>query len=231
MGPRLEALAEGLYLVDGPRRIAGVEIGTRMTVVVLPGGGLFLHSPIPFDEDLAEELGALGPTAFLVAPNKVHHLWLAPWTERFPDATLYGAPGLAEKRRDLVFHRTLTADPPPDWADTLDQTLVGGIPHVNEAVFLHRPSRTLLLTDLAMNFPELPGGFLTMLFVRGMGLAGGVRTSRLIRSLVRDRSALRTSLETILRWDFDRVVVTHGEVCAAGGRDAVRSAWQPLLAR
>ncbi|NNL67381.1 MAG: DUF4336 domain-containing protein [Myxococcales bacterium] len=200
-----------------------------MTVARLADGGLLLHSPIPHTPALAQEIAALGPVTHLVAPNRVHHLYLGPWTEACPDATLHGAPGLRDKRRDLVFHRELGDAPASDWADRLDQALVAGIPHVNEVVLLHRASRTLLLTDLAMNFPSLPEGFWTRLFVRAMALQGGVRTSRLIHSLVRDRAALRASLERILAWDFDRVVVSHGELCERGGRDALRSAWARLL--
>ena len=100
---------------------------------------------------------------------------------------------------------------------------------MNEVVFLHRASRTLVLTDLAMNFPALPDGFLTRLFVRAMALQGGLRTSRLIHGLVRDRAAARASLERILGWDFDRVIPSHGEVCEEGGRRALREAWNRLL--
>jgi hypothetical protein len=201
-----------------------------MTVVRLSDGRLFLHSPVPLEEELAREIDAVGPVGFLVAPNKVHHLWLGPWAAAHPDATVYGAPGLREKRRDLVFHRELGDAPPPDWEDDLDQAWVAGAPYLNEVVFLHRASETLLLTDLAMNFVELPPGRGTRLWLRAMGLSGGLRSSRLVRSLVRDRAAARASLERILAWRFERVIVSHGQVLERGGPAALRAAWRPLLA-
>jgi len=215
--------------VAGPERVAGLRIGTRMTVVRLGSGRVWLHSPVPFTPELAREVAALGPVAYLVAPNEVHHLWLGPWAEALPDATLYGAPGLRQKRADLLFHRELEDAPPADWAEDLDQVLVRGIPRMNEVVFLHRASATLLLTDLAMNFPTLPEGFGTRLFVRAMGLSGGLRTSRMVRSLVRDRRAVREGLERVLAWRFDRVVTTHGEILEHGGPAALRAAWRSLL--
>jgi hypothetical protein len=45
--------------------------------------------------------------------------------------------------------------------------------------------------------------------------------------MVKDRAALRASVDTVLSWDFERVVVCHGEVLEHGGREALRSgfAW------
>jgi hypothetical protein len=227
--PALRPLAEGLWVVDGPERVARLHIGTRMTVVRLADGGLFLHSPIPWDEALGASLAEIGRVAWLVAPSKVHHLWLGPWAEACPDATLVGAPGLRDKRRDLVFHRELGGAPPSDWAAELDQCRVNGMPYVNEVVFLHRASGTVLITDLAMNFPRPLPGALTRVWRRAMGLGDGLGASRLVRTLVRDRAAVRASLERILAWDFDRVVVTHGDVVEHGGAEALRHAWAPLL--
>jgi hypothetical protein len=227
---RLVQLAEDAFVAAGPERVAGLRIGTRMTVIRLSDGRVLLHSPIPRDAELVREIEALGPVAFLVAPNKVHHLWLGAWAGAHADATVYGAPGLREKRRDLVFHRELGDEPPPDWARDLDQTWIAGAPYVNEVAFLHRASGSLLLTDFAMNFPVLPAGAGTRLWLRAMGLAGGLRCSRLVRSLVRDRAAVRKSLERILAWPFERVIVTHGQVLERGGPAALRAAWRSLLA-
>ncbi len=49
--------------------------------------------------------------------------------------------------------------------------------------------------------------------------------SRMMRSMIRDKAALRASLDRVLEWDFDRVIVTHGEVLESGGRDALRDAF------
>jgi hypothetical protein len=98
-----------------------------------------------------------------------------------------------------------------------------GSPRVNEIVFLHRATRTLLLTDLAFNVQHA-ASLAGRMFFRLAGVYGRFATSRLMRLMVRDRVAARMAAERILDWDFDRVIVAHGEVLERGGRDALRDA-------
>ena len=72
-----------------------------MTVVRLPGPKLLLHSPLAATEELVREVKALGHVAYLVAPNRFHHLYVGEWLKACPDASVYVAPGLEEKRPDL----------------------------------------------------------------------------------------------------------------------------------
>jgi hypothetical protein len=45
---------------------------TRMTVVRLGNGALFMHSPIAFDAALADDLGSMGRVRHLISPNQFH---------------------------------------------------------------------------------------------------------------------------------------------------------------
>ena len=76
---------------------------TRMAIARLANRQLWLWSPIALPPELAEELEKLGEVRYLVAPNKLHHLFLTEWAERYPGARLYAAPGLAKKRSELAF--------------------------------------------------------------------------------------------------------------------------------
>lgn len=220
----LRELAEGLWVAEAPFRVAGLELGLRATAVRLPDGGLWLHSPIRYDEDLARELRARGTIRHLVAPNLVHHLFLADWVRACPEAKLHGPVGLPDKRRDLRFHGVLTERPEPAWNEVLDQTPFYGAPRVNEMVFRHRPSRTLILTDLAFNIRG-PVNRWTRLYLRMSRAYGCLRTTAIMRATIRDREAARASAQRFLAWDFDRVVVAHGDVLEHGGAAAVREAF------
>jgi Domain of unknown function (DUF4336) len=224
----LRQLARDIWVAERPQRFYGLEVGTRMTVIRLAGGRLLLHSPVHLDPDLRRELDALGRVCFAVAPNRVHHLYAGKVAEVYPEARLWVAPGLARKRPDLVFDGVLDDEAPPEWKDEVDQVFFRGRPYENEVVFLHRPSRTLILCDLAFNFGPRTATP-TRLLMKLLRSYGHFGPSKLDPLLIRDRRAARQSLEQILAWDFDRVVVAHGEVLESGGREALRHGYAWLL--
>jgi hypothetical protein len=212
----MKQLATDLWIADQPLAVLGVELGARMTVVRLADGRLLLHSPIKPVPDLVDELRALGDVAALVAPNKFHHLFAASWFEFWPTAKLFVAPGLEAKRSDLPIAGVLTDSPDALWSGVLEQTVLQGIPMTCEVVFFHPTSRTLIATDLAFHIgPESPG--LTRLLFRFSGAYAKLAPTHLERLLIRDRVAFRHSLERILDWPFERVVVAHGTVVESGG--------------
>ena len=213
----MQQLHSDVWVTGSPLRFIGVEVGARMTVVRMPDDRLLLHSPISASEALVREVQALGTVEYLVAPNKLHHLYVGEWQRMCPDAKTYVAPGLEIKRADLSVTGVLTNEPEAGWKGELDQVLVGGFQFANEVAFFHRASATLIVTDLAFNFGANSPP-LTRAFIRLAGSYGEVGPSLLERLLVRDRPAFRKSLERILEWPFERVVVAHGDVSESGGR-------------
>jgi hypothetical protein len=227
--PSLRQLAKDLWVAERPQRFYGLEVGTHMTVIRLADGSLLLHSPVALDTELRRELDALGRVRFSVAPNRMHHLYAGKVAEAYAEARLWVGPGLERKRPDLVFAGVLGDEAPTEWKGQLDQVFFRGRPYENEVVFFHRASRTLILCDLAFNFGQraAAGTRLLMRLVRSYGRFG---PSKLDPLLIRDRRAARQSLEQILRWDFDRVVVAHGDVLERGGHEALRQGYSWLLA-
>ena len=208
----LEPIAPGLWHDQFDLYIpVRVHFRGRMVVARLGDGRLWVHSPIPIDDALAEQLADLGEVGHLVAPNAFHHLHFAAAAARYPQARRWVTPGLARKRPRLEHDEQLGDQPPAAWADDFDQHRVGGMPKVDEAVFLHRASRSLVITDLAFNILDYRGLMAGLVF-RLAGTHKRFGQSRLLRSLVRDREAAAASARHILGWEFDRVVMAHGEI-------------------
>jgi uncharacterized protein DUF4336 len=226
----LRQLAENLWVAERPQTFYGLPVGTRMTVVRLAGDRLLLHSPVALDPGLRAELDALGRVAFAVAPNRVHHLHAGEVATAYPGARLWVAPGLERKRPDLRFEAVLGDDAPAEWRDEVAQVFFRGRPYENEVVFFHRASRTLVICDLAFNFgPRSPAP--TRLLMKLLRSYGRLGPSTLDPLLIRDRRAARESLDRILAWDFDRIIVAHGEVLESGGREILRRGYSWLLDR
>lgn len=226
--PLLRELDDGLFVAERPQRFLGVELGTRMSVIRLGGGTLFVHSPVEPDPALRDALDAMGTVRFIVAPNRFHHLYAAAFRRTWPGSELHAAPGLRERYPALPVDAVLSDTAPDGWASEIDQHVVKGAPLTNEVVFLHRASRSLLLTDLAFNVgSEAP--LLTRFSMWVAGAYGRFGPTLIERIVLRDRAAARASFEHFLAWDFDRVIVTHGKVLESGGRDALRRSYRWLL--
>jgi hypothetical protein len=228
---RLVRVASDLWCAEQPLRFFGLEIGARMTVARLSGGRLLLHSPIARAPELAEEVAALGTPAYLIAPNRFHHLYVGQWRAAHPEAEIHAAPGVAAKRPDLAGCATLGATPAPGWSEALDQVLLEGWPLANEVVFFHRASATLIASDAAFHFDarSAPG---TRVVFRLAGGYGRLSTTLLERLAIRDRAAFRRSLDRVFAWPFERIVVAHGAIVERDAREALERAyaWLPRSA-
>ena len=220
----LRPVAPDLWVTERPQRLLGIEMGTRMTVVRLVDGGLLVHSPVQLDEVTRRDLDGLGPVRAVVAPNRYHHLHVSAYFAAYPEGRVFGAPGLPEKRRDLPFHAVLSDEAPPLWAGQLHQLVFRALPVLNEVVFWHPPTRTLITTDLVSNIRHAEGLPARMFFWLD-GTLGRFNASRMWRLLVRDRAAARVAIDRLLLWDFDRVVLAHGDILETGGRQAMRSSF------
>lgn len=224
----LKEITTDLWHVQHDFVANGLRVSSRMTVVRLRDGALWLHSPVPLSNDVRAQLAALGPVRYIVAPSKVHHLFAGECHALFPEATLFGAPGLAHKRPDLAGMRMLGRAAEPEWAHDLEQVFFDGIPLGNESVWLHKPSATLILTDLCQWWRgELP--FAARLFAALTGVRRSLAVPRTIKLMIRDRPAAAASARRILAWPFTRVIVAHNAIVEEDAHRAVENALRFLL--
>ncbi len=227
----LQPFGPGLWLADGTEaEVAGFRYPTRAAVIRLGDGGLLVWSPVALSPALHEAVATLGEVRWLVAPNSLHHLHLAEWKAAWPSAVLQAAPGLAARRPDLTIDAELGDAPPPAWAADLDQVLVRGNRITTEAVFFHRPSATVLFTDLLQQFP--PGwfrGWRALVARLDLMTEPEPAVPRKFRLAFTDRPAARDSLRRILDWPAERVVMAHGRPVERDGRAYLARAFSWLM--
>ncbi|MDO9431212.1 MAG: DUF4336 domain-containing protein [Phenylobacterium sp.] len=219
-----------IWLAEGPEtEVIGFRYPTRMAVIRLAGGGLLIWSPVALSEPLRGELQDLGEVRYLVAPNSLHHLFLGEWRQAYPQARLYGAPGLRQRRPDLVIDAELGDAPPPEWAGDLDQVLMLGNKITTEAVFFHRASGTALFTDLLQQFPpDWFHGWRALIARLDLMTAPEPSTPRKFRAAFTDRRAGRAALRRILDWPSSKVVMAHGQPVEQDGQAFIARAFRWL---
>lgn len=215
-----------LWTWDEPYRIGGMEIGARMTIVRLPDGGLWIHSPLTPDKKMRDALDALGAVRHVVVPNTMHYLGATDFAEVYPEAKIWAAPGIVTSGKKVPYEDVLGDAPEAPWAEVLDQMIFGGN-SLTEVEFLHRPTRTLILTDTCHYLNG--GNTLTHLYAKISKVQDKPGPTIVVKLITRDRKAARQSVERMLSWDFDRVIVSHGAVLEHGGQAALREKFAWLL--
>ncbi len=200
--------------MDGPDvRDFGLMFTTRMVIVKLSDGSLWLSSPVPVPFDTLQQITELGAVRYLVAATPRHVWRLQAWHTLFPEAQLWAARNtlFTLKNGRLRFSGTLGDIAFPGWAEDFDQLAFKGSPLIEEVVFLHKQSRTLMLDDLIQIHPTVEGKVFRNALFKLEGVTapnGGVGLD--IRLSFTDRNLARRSLERLLSWDFDKLIVAHG---------------------
>jgi hypothetical protein len=220
---KLLGIDRDLWIADGPVvSFFSFPYPTRMAIVRLAGGDLWVWSPVALTPELRAEVEALGSVRHVVAPNKLHHLYLGEWQAAWPEAKLHAAPGLAKRRKDLRFDSELGDEPDPPWAADIDQVIFRGSLAMEEVVFFHRSSRTALIADLVQKFdPEMLSGWRRWVMrIDGMVGPDG-STPREWRLTFVNRKAARRALEKALAWNPERLVIAHGVWVCENGREVL----------
>ena len=229
--------ADDIWTVDGPEiamRYLGIALPfpTRMTIVRLPDGRLWLHSPIAHDAALEEAIGALGEVAFLVAPSTLHYWYMPEWHARFPGALSFAPKALrAKARRPIRIDRFLTDEPPEEWQGAIDQCLVEGR-LLTEVDFHHRASHTLILTDLIENFEpdHVRRRWLRWAMkIFGAAAPDGKAPIDMQLSFIGHRRALRAAVGRMIDWAPERIVIAHGRCYERGGVAELKRAFRWIV--
>lgn len=232
--PLTEYVPGRIWLKEYPVRFGWMDFNARMTIVRLDDGRLLVHSPCDVDAGLKDAIEALGPVAFIIAPGTLHHLHVGSCRRAFPDAATHICPGIEKKQPGLAFDRQLGDAPDPGWAADLDQVLIHGTRIIREAAFFHRSSRTLILVDLIENYGDGSGRVDRLLrfwwkFVFRMW--NRPKPAPEYQLGWKDKAAAGESLEKILAWDFERIIIAHGELIETDARHVARTAWRQVLGR
>jgi hypothetical protein len=223
-----DALWLGGYAVS----LGGARINARMTVIKLSSGELLIHSPCEIDEAWKAEIAALGPVAAIIAPGNFHWLHVASCQQAFPDAATYICPGV-EKRAGagLVYDHVLADQAPALWAGQLSQVVLQGTRLMREVGFFHHASKTLILVDLIENVTAATPdtNWFLRVFFRAIGMWNRPSPAPEYRFGWGDKKLVRAGMEQMLAWDFERVIVSHGDVITTDAKRVVAHAWRKIL--
>jgi hypothetical protein len=221
-----------IWTADGPAVVAmmGFHYPTRMAVIRLKSGGLFIWSPVALTPEIGHAVDALGPVRHIVAPNALHHIAVPDWQRAYPDAVVHAPPGLRAKRADITFGADLDDRPYAEWDGEIDQVLVAGNAVLSETVFFHRQSGTAIFADLIQHLPQ--GWFQGWrALIARLDLMTGPEPSvpRKFRVAFTDRTTARAAIDRVLAWPARSIIIAHGAPVDADGQKVLRRVFRWLM--
>ncbi|KEO91898.1 hypothetical protein EH31_04285 [Erythrobacter longus] len=231
----LKPWGENIWIVDGPEVRYGfgplqVPCPTRMTVIRLSDGSLFVHSPVELTQGLGKELAQVGPVAHLVAPNQNHFIFLKLWADAYPDAHVFAATGLAD-RTEVPANTPLTSEVDGPWSTDIDHLRLE-LGDFTESVFFHRASRTMIVTDLMMNYEakRIQNPFMRLFLKLGGAAGPHGQPSIDMRFALRPYSeALKSGLEAMLLLEPEALILAHGACYPENAAQEIRLAFPDFV--
>ncbi len=203
-------LDAGVAVMAYPLRAFGIDFGRRVTLLRLHEGRLVIHSSAPFTEDDVVAIRRFGKPAWLIEATEIHDTFA-----RKAQTALPGIPYLTPACLDPA---------PPDWAGQIEILRIDGLRKIDEHAFFHRASRTLVLADLLFHFPPETHGWARFFVQKIMRLPRLLGISLFFRLMIRDKELFRRSMRELLKWDFQQIVVAHGEPITADARTVLSQA-------
>ncbi|HEY9879453.1 MAG TPA: DUF4336 domain-containing protein [Leptolyngbyaceae cyanobacterium] len=231
----LRELDRNIWVAEQPFRYFGLSVGTRMTVIRLANQDLAVISPIQVDDETKDQLYALGTVKHIIAPNLYHYLFSTSFKVLCPDAVFWAVPGLKAKKPELPIDNIIGVTDSSLWEelkflffDGVKTFGLGSTGLLNECVFFHAASRTLILTDTAFHFDEsFP--LATQLVTKTFGGYKSLSPTFLERIATTEKEKVKTSAEQILSWDFERVIMAHGSIVEQNGKKKFQQGYEQFL--
>lgn len=189
-----------LMFLESFRRMPLLTLPVRSVVLPLQSARLLISPGSCLEESKLLEAGLVTD---LVAPSLLHGAGIPKASRLFPSAKIWRPADLAEK----------------SWPFGAELPLIAleGMPSIQEFLFVHKATRTLIVTDFLFNLTN-PKGLGAWIILNLFGTYKRLGISSFFLRGVKDREAFERSLGRLMAHDFDRIVVSHGDIVPQGGR-------------
>ena len=232
----LREIDKNIWVAEQPFKYLRLDVGTRMTLICLVTGELIVISPVQVDSDTINQLNAIGDVSYIIAPNLYHYLFVSSFKAIYPKAKLWVAPGLESKKSDLPIDKVISIDKNSMMFNEVEYLLFDGFKVfdlkgsslLNECVFFHQESRTLILTDTAFHFDQ-SFSLTTQLAARLIGSYKKLSPSLLEKFATPEKEKVKQSVQKVLAWDFERVIMAHGSIIESDAKRKFREGYEWFL--
>jgi len=163
-------------------------------------------------------------------------MFLVDYKREYPAAKVIGVEALEAKKKDVLTFDGLYGKDAPNttygFEPEITAVYFSGFAN-KDVAFYHAPSRTLIVADLLFNLPgtEQYSKSKASSKVPIFGTFGphGKVHKHFLWSQGEDKRAMKHDAQTVAQWDFERVIMCHGDVIEKDGNAAWREAYKWFL--
>jgi hypothetical protein len=233
MSQLIEYIKDQIWILEYSVRFGGMNLYGRMTIIKLDNGDLFIHDPCEIDDLVKHEIDAIGEVKYIIAPGSYHHLFVADFQMKYPNAETFLCPGLERKRPDIKFDWILGNMPDHRWGNALEQVVVQGTKYIWEVAFFHKPTKTLILVDLLENigddYRHSASRLLRFWWKVVFRMWNNPKPAPEYQVGWGRKNIVKNGLDRILSWKANRVILAHGELIESNVTSILSTAWRKVL--
>ena len=218
---KLVQLEENLWLARYPLRLLGINFDRNVTIIRLASGKLVIHSTAPFTAEDLLAIRELGDPGWLLDATLYHDSYAREGCRAFSRIPYLAPRGF----RQIAGVTTQPLEQPPlEWDGELEVLSLDEASKTHEHLIYHRASGTLIVCDLLFHFPANSRGW-TRVFVRTvMRLPRLIGMSAFFRMSINDKQSFTRLMERVMQWDFNRLIVGHGDPIERDGKTVLLNA-------
>lgn len=204
----LKPLADNLWLVEGTLP-HGVPLPRNMIIFRTKSGKLWVHSPVAVDDKTKKEIDELGMVKWIVVPNGMHRLDAPVWKESYPHALVVCPKAALDKVLEKVNVNVVCEE--EFSGGEITAIPMAGAKRTELAYELKlRSGKALVINDLIVNVPKLPGVLGKLMKISGR--LGNFRVPTPQRFLfLFHRRLYKRWLRLMAEKGFTVVTVSHGQ--------------------
>lgn len=208
-----------LVFIESEIKMPLMALPVRSVYVNLGDKGILIS---PGSKISVDQYRQLSNVTDIVAPNLFHTGGIPKAQSTFKNARIWGPEGAKNKKPEIQWSHSLVTQSWP-FENELRMVPIAGMPKINEVVFYHPVTKSIIVADLAFNMNDLSGWGPRLI----LGLFGTYKkfgVSRFFLKFIEDKTAFKNSIALLLSLDFDKIIVSHGNNLLNHGKASLLSA-------
>ncbi|KAH8830126.1 hypothetical protein DL96DRAFT_1591694 [Flagelloscypha sp. PMI_526] len=216
-----------------PFKVFGIlPWGGRSTAIRLNNGSVWVLASTPLTIDTKATLDAMGPVKWIMAGDVGHYLFIAEFAKAYPDAKVIAVKDLVQKlqEKDVRVDGAYGSDPEGTmygFEEEIQARYFSGFAN-KDVAWVHGPSKTLVVADLIFNLPGTEQHSKSKASSK-VPLLGSLKPSGSVHKTFvyvgQDKVAMKRDVHAVAGWDFDRIIMCHGDVIETGGKAQWKEAY------